>query len=77
MIAQLLEPTTNSPVGDTDADSHTQRHDCPASAKRQSQRHADEGHHQDAEWIDVFALQRQRQGGDVNAALLGRFQIAP
>ena len=77
MVAQLLEPATNSPVGDTDADRYTQRHDRPASSKRQRQRHADKGHHQDTEWIDVLALQRQRQGGDVNAALFGRLQIAP
>ena len=59
MIPQLLEPTANSPVSDTDANRDTQRYDGPAPAKRQRQGHSNKRHYQDAERADVFALDGQ------------------
>jgi hypothetical protein len=72
MIPQLLKTPTYSPVSDAYAYRHTQGDDCSAPAKRKCQWHSYEGHYDDAERVDVFALNREDQRRHINAALFRR-----
>src|SRR5688572_32441053 len=58
-----------SPVSDPHHHGRTQRDDSSLSAKRNSQRHADECHDDDAEWPRVFSLQRYGKRRHVHATL--------